>query len=366
MAYVYAHRWLGCCAVVFFSCFTLQALDNSHFYRASFFTGEPRFEKRWLQTLGVTCSGGSTRTARNACGKKVCLDNPEILQKLLACPIGIPRDLQIEIDGRFGIFEAIIDWYSNYTCGFFTHFYLPIRSLEITDISCGRRRVLARNPYDQHVLNVRKSGLGDVSLLGGWTINYEQTECLDFIDFAVQVGLLLPTGVERSERKLLDIPLGYDGHFGIPILFDSAIGFYDWLTLGLHGDVLIFIDRFKHIKKVGRCALDACERAHVQRRPLGAIECYIKADHVVQGLSWLLGYRYDHKGHDLWRSCKKRLPVCCPGWRMHTLNVIAEYDFAHLDRPCAPRIGLIYNAAVGGRNIFTTSILGGYIYFDIG
>ena len=52
---------------------SLCAWDNLHFYRASFFFGEPRFERKGLSTLNARVGAGSTSTAFDGCGKKVCL-----------------------------------------------------------------------------------------------------------------------------------------------------------------------------------------------------------------------------------------------------------------------------------------------------
>ena len=56
-------------------CPATYTIDNAHFYRAPFFFGEPRFEKKGLSSFDIAIAGGSTDKARNSEGQTTCLLN---------------------------------------------------------------------------------------------------------------------------------------------------------------------------------------------------------------------------------------------------------------------------------------------------
>ena len=64
---------VGAFAISSKSVVAMHLFDNPHFYRASHFFAEPRFEKKELTSFDGMASRGATKTARNAQGKKVDL-----------------------------------------------------------------------------------------------------------------------------------------------------------------------------------------------------------------------------------------------------------------------------------------------------
>lgn len=391
------------------------SMDNSHFYRASFFNGEPRLEKPWLFTGELAITGGNTTCARNSSGKKVPLLDLFGKQKLQFLGENVPGlDPQNSLDAillalhnnptsqkfgrlslsaRFDIFEQILAVYQNLCSGFFLHAYVPMRKISVTGFrwrDCtplaeqtiawqtllqSLDAILAR--YDMCIRSFSKTAMGDLTLLAGWTLNYEDTDYLDFIDATIQTGVLFPTGKNKSLHNVLDMPSGYDGHYALPIMLDASIGLYEWLTLGIHGDSLIFFNRtaIRHLK-TSRKTNGFIQLAQAPTRIHSGALCnaavYLKADHFLKGLSLLLGYTYSNKKRDTLRPCIPGFNETIInsdsllfGWRMHTLNLSAEYDFATESHPCAPRIGIVYNRVFGGRRIFTTPILGSSISVDV-
>ena len=75
-------------------------------------------------------------------------------------------------------------------------------------------------PYHLQLCKTRDAGLSDSTLFVGWTHSYENTECLDFVDFTAKTGVLFPTGKKRNEHRVFDIPYGYNGHWAIPLSGD--------------------------------------------------------------------------------------------------------------------------------------------------
>jgi hypothetical protein len=392
-------------AVVFFIYLcvnTLWGCDNSHFYRARFWIGEPRFEKLFLRSTLYSVGAGGTYTARNCNGKTVPLLDLYGTQNFPTCPEQFPllkntiarlletNILPLEatsIEGTFSIIEGIIDAAYNFDQGIFARFYLPIRRLEFSNInfrthapfkSWSKRFYSLLNTFNMSMAPTSSCGAGDLTLLIGATRNYGDTEYLDFIDATIQSGLLIPTGEEQSIYNPLKLPLGYDGHFALPFIADCSIGAYEWLTFGIHVESLFFFDH----TTVTPLKTSEHERGFIRYISLGAKRhkgilvdagAYLKADHVIHGLSCVVAYSYDHKSKDSVVACSKvqfnssiaSHDAHLQGWRMHTIHVAIEYDFATQVYETAPRIAFFYNAVLAGQQIFTTPFQGASCGFDI-
>jgi len=432
-------------AMLGFACLSMmtQAIDNNHFYRASNFFPifhEPRLAREWLGSLDIFVEGGSTSTSKaggctnafichpctgllDTCGfynmKNLGLDLPNqdlsnpvylVLNNLAQLP---DRDYfgQLSYSGQFSIFETDLFITQNFNRGLFIQFHMPFRKL---DISCVKHTDLSptdnqypniNTPEWQAFLNLyptilsefnlsagstRSNGAGDTTVLLGWTCNYENTEILDFVDVSLRLGILFPTGTIANPAQAFSLPTGYNGHLGIPITFDMALGTYDWLSVGLHLGVLSFIDKTSTIRvktsnqQQGLIKLQTVTAPIAQGLLWDAVG-YIKADHVCAGLSALFGFTYTNKEPSFIKLDERD---CCPAqvidpcftlnscidacdltygsWKMGTLHFMAEYDFY---RTCpesvTPRLGVFYNLPVGGKRIFMTGIGGGSAGIDI-
>lgn len=333
--------------VLAFLSFHLSGFDTPQFYKARHFPGEPRFEKAGLISFDTSLTGGKTSHAYNQCGKKICLldDLPYKLQSRL----GIIPDWQHQrLQGEFSFFEWSSNIYINIKKGFFLQSYLPFRHLSLDAYSPGYHPMAS--PLQNHILpnEIHHSGLADLSMLSGWSINYQDTEFLDFIDFEVKTGVIWPTSKSAHPALFFDIPLGYNGHFGFPFSSTFATGVFEWLSAGMYGQAIVFSDRTQnHITK--------------KRSPLLSAACYAKADHVIGGLSLLIGYSYDNQ---LKRNTETVIIDAYKHWTMHTLQTILEYDFNTDSCPIGGRLLLKYEAILGGKNIFHTALFGGIIGLD--
>ena len=398
----------------------LVAIDNPHFYRANFFWGEPRLEKPSLSTYEVNFAGGTTKTAFNDEGKKVPLlnifgfqnmrvlgeniptldpTNPldEILLELLEIPAR-ENFGELEYFGRFSIFETTINYYQNATNGFFFQAYLPVRYLRIGDISFADQSptddifpnsttpewvaflenfsaILTR--YNLSTKTQSRAGPGDFSILAGWACNYEETEYIDYIDVDAKIGVLFPTAKKRNENEVFSLPLGYNGHFGVPLKFDCSFGYWDWLTLGLHIGALFLIEKNRVIRMQTSTEQNGFfdllkGKAKVDPGTIWEISPYVKADHFAKGFSLLFGYCYTQKDRDCIQPNNTTLfnPIAVNAdqrfrsWNMHVLHFMAEYDFAKKATDVLPRIGFFYNYIVSGKRIFDTSIVSAYGVLD--
>jgi hypothetical protein len=396
----------------------LLAIDNPHFWRATNFLTEfyePRLAKDWLSSFDFALGFGSTHTGRDGEGSKVPLLDIYGLYPMQALGINVPgKDLTrpgdivltqlallpandgfatLSFGGKFKIIEANFSFSQNITCGFFVQAHLPVRNLQITDIvqtdlsplDCSNgpnintpawQSFLALFPtilaqYDLNINPINHTGVGDLSILGGWTNNYEETQEIDYFDTTIRFGVLFPTGKKKNIDEAFDIANGYDGHFAIPVSLDFAVGWYDWFTLGAHFGAMPFFKKTQEVRLKTDCKQSgfiklAKARAHVHPGTIWEANAYILADHVACGLSILLGYSFANQNHDqinpvdttLFNTVLVNSDNEFLGWKMHTINLLADWDFATYEHPWYPHIGGFYNFVVGGRRIFNTNMIG--------
>lgn len=407
--------------VLFFILHVLvHAIDNPHFYRANFFWGEPRLEKPWLTSFDIYVSGGSTHHARNSSGDTTSLLNIYGLQNMRVLGENVPglnpsnpldaillnlaqiparEDFgMLQYSGQFSIIESVINAYQNLCSGFFLQAYLPIRRLKVNHISFVDRSptddimpnnktpewvaflnnfTAIQNQFGLNTNTIKHFGIGDFSFLGGWACNYEDTCCIDYFDVDSKIGILFPTAPKRNERKVFDIPLGYNGHYGVPLKFDCSVGYWEWLTTGFHIGALFLIEKKQTIRM--RTAADQNGffiltegRANVDPGTIWEVSSYIKADHFAKGLSLLIGYCFTKKDRDsitpqnlsLFNYAIVNQDQRFLSWDMHVLHFMLEYDFTKISTDIGPRIGIFYNYVFAGKRIFNTSMVAPYIGFD--
>ncbi len=399
-------------------CLPLYAIDNPHFYRATYFWGEPRFEQSWLSSLDVSFGGASTKIGRNNHGKKVPLLDIYGLSDMQFLGRGVPTDptnfldqilinlMQLPTNDNFGKFstsssfhgiEIVFNGYQNLVNGFFLQAYLPIRALKIDtprfiDVSPEQGTPNKNTPEWQTFLRFfpqilerynimpfarQQNGAGDLSLLCGWARNYEETTFLDFIDVDAKIGILFPTGKKQNVDFIFDLPLGYNGHFGVPLKFDCSIGMWEWLTLGCHLGALFFFNADQYVRiKTGDQQQGFIKlvktKASVDEGTIWDASLYVKADHVIKGVSLLCGYSFNKKEHDIISPRNGNFDAILlnrdemfKNWHMHCIHFMAEYDLATYYADNLPRIGFFYTMIVGGKRIFNANVNDLYVGIDI-
>lgn len=445
-------QFLLSCVLCLVICKT-NAIDNHHFYRASNFFPvfhEPRLCDDGLTSFDVFLSGGRTRKSAygcsrpfNLCHNKDCLLNICGYTDIQALGINIPnfdptnpvdqalnalamlpsRDnfANLSFSGEFSIFEANLFYTQNIVDGFFVQIHAPFRRLRIGSVE---RRDLSPNDnlfpnkntpewttflglYDQFLARYQLSTsdtcdnfVGDTTVLLGWTGNYDDTEVLDFFDMSVRVGVLIPTGKKADPDYAFDLPTGYNGLVGIPVTFDVAFGFCDWMTFGAHFGVLPFTKSTQTVRvptapdQTGLLKLQK-RRESVKGGLLWDAVGYFVADHICRGLSFTLGYTFaDKRANKLTppacdceilsctspactspNLCSPALNECgcvesCDlinsAWNMQTIHILFEYDFSSYDSIfMCPKLGWFVNVPVGGKRIFDTTTGGLYTGFDL-
>jgi hypothetical protein len=265
--------------------FPLKSFDQSVFYHARFFPGEPRLAENWLTSVDMRGSGGSSKEKTDGCG--ILLKNAPF--------------------SRYRTHHFIFDLAQNFCHGWFVSATIPLHRIHILE-----------EPEEDRDF----SSLSNMNFMAGWTLNYEETIYLDFIDFTLETGIILPTAKKPAQSR------------GMPFHTALAFGIYDWLSWGIQGDIILFFDGNN-----GR---------------LWDLNWYIKADHFLWGFSALFGYSH---------SNQTEAPVpwnetTIPFWSMDTFHFFVSYDTAKQSCTWAPHIEFFYNHVLSGKNIIKNSIFG--------
>jgi len=394
-------------------CKSIAGIDNPHFYRANFFWQEVRFDKPWLSSYDIGFAGGSSNTSRTQEGKKApllsvygashmkvlgqnvpTLNPSDPLDAILINLINLPDQPDfgyLDFNGHFTTIELPFNVYQNLCNGFFLQGYWPLRHLQIrsisfTDLTPETGFPNQQTPEWQDFLNnfpaiMRRWGqeigsfsttaMGDLSLLVGWSHTHIDTCYIDYVEVSTKLGVLVPTGKDRSLTNPFALPSGYNGHYGMPLKFDMGLGYWEWLTIGLHIGALFLFDH-EAVLTVKTSANQngfiklARTKAKVDGGTIWDIAGFVKADHFLRGLSLLAGYTYTRKDSD----CIKPLdsvqfnPALINadpqyrGWQMHVMHWIIEYDFTHSPIGFGGRASFFYNQVVGGKRIFNTGMQG--------
>jgi hypothetical protein len=223
---------------------------------------------------------------------------------------------------------------------------------------------------------VHESGVGDFTMLAGWSYT-SYTTCADFVDASLQTGVLFPTGRKKNLCEVFSVPLGYNGHYAVPLIADAAFGMLNWLNFGLHAEALFFFDRTQTTRirtnphQDGFIRLDTA-KARVKEGNLWSISAYVKADHFTHGASYLFGYSFDHQSRTCITPCSKAINQKIANgdpmlreWNMGVLHALVEYDWCNEDNQYGPRVNLQYNYVLHGKNVYRTSMLAGMIGLDM-
>lgn len=373
-----------------------HSFDRSFFYRTSSFWDEPRFEISSLTTLNIQFTGGSTRHGKNGHEKTTSIFGIYGKEKAI-------RSLgEFIFTGAFDLFEANFNLYQNLAKGFFLHFHLPVVALEIFPIGCNKfkhfccptsclnakcccpsinqtKLLSLNNRLNNNFISmnsIKEHGVSDSTLFAGWSINYENTTHLDFIDLSIQTGVLFPTGRKLDPNFLFDIPLGYNGHWGIPWLIDISLGAYEWFTWGIHNDGVVFFNHNECIPS-SKCSTGLLRfnttNALIKSGPVWRVGSYVKADHIAWGLSILMAMTFEQKNRSkiiCFEQNKINIHKANKQERLRSWNrliyqFVLEYDFAQENNVLNNRIAFLYNHQIIGKRVFSTNILGGYLGLDL-
>lgn len=280
--------------IAFFLSFTGNAFNIPKFYHGKIFMDEPHFEESWLTSFDVTVAGGT-------------------------------RHFRFDgYKGRLDFTELLVQIYQNFEKGLFFHTYVPFCWIKMNDLE----QIDKKHPPLDHC--IRKTDIYSPGIFAGWTLNYEETTYLDFIDLTLEMGALLHTPNDAINIPLF--PIGYTHRAGFAASGNFALGSYEWLTTGVYGQAIVF-----------------------KPATVWSSGAYIKLDHIIPKISFLLAFCGDGQN--------KQIESIKP-WQMFSLYFSFEIDLATDQKPWMPRLKGFFSKPLAGKNILKAGLGGFNIRID--
>lgn len=295
--------------------------DTPHYYLPTSFFDVPRIDRNFLSTCELYLEAGHTHKGFGPHGHRSSL--------LLDCSISPYQK------SDFSILSTTITINQNLKDGFFIQANLPIKtySFVIQDFTSTHTKQNLDIPLPNRS---NQTGIGDLTILFGFTHSNITTKQADFFDYTIQIGILAPTGKKKNPLIISSIPLGYDGKTALLATIISAIGYFEWLTIGIFNQGIFFVTQ----NPTG---------------PLIHIAPYILADHFIRGLSFGIASSYIQQFGTPLNECLPFLQNHTNNpWQALTVHLFAEYEFTQERWKIGPRLGMGYHTVIKGKNIFRT------------
>ena len=333
---------------------------------------------------------------------------------------------KFEFSGNFSISELDIEVHQNLMYGFYLHAHLPLRDLKICNIKfkhvgcqatdaitapnnvsdkmvfdtfvANLDPILKENGLIAHDTNYCKNGLTDFTISAGWQ-GYDNTsfDLVSSVQGYMQIGALIPNSDRNPINRVFWLPDGYGDHFGVNARIGFQANAFEYFGFGMTGGItMLFNETFCR-----RVPTSCCQRGFmhlqaaqvtVEQGTVWDIGAYIKADHLLAGLSILGGYTYTKQERSFLtvKDCnylktfsEQQFNLTPPSlvnrdtvassdprlmdWNQHTMHVMIEYDMGyHIDHWLVPQVQFLYNLSILGRNSWPTDMIGGQAQLVLG
>lgn len=216
-------------------------------------------------------------------------------------------------------------------------------------------------------------GVGDPTIILRWNW-YRPFEGGDIRNVATHLyfGFSLPLSKQKDEDKLFSLPLGSDGHWGIPFGGSFELLFAAPIKIGMAADLLwqVAESRPRRVKTdINQTSLLLLHKALTQRKPglTWRAHWFAEGVHLWRGLSVLGGYEFVmhhndelHTAAEGFRSEIINTAETTQNWYVHTITSALKYDLSaeFAGAPVAPFIEGFLKFPVSGRRVVNASTVG--------
>ena len=415
--------------------YALYALDFPAFYRAPGFQTNPMPSTQdWLTTIRAQVRFGDTKKAYDAQEKTTGLFNTEgpfnmgqlisyepdssvtpnglasarpqpvtgsaaedYVNALIA--ITTPNPLSkngapFSFSGTFEERDFNFDICQNIMLGFYAGVYMPVRILQLTDITYST--TLAKADADPLISILEtnldpmlvekgispiktpfnKTGIGDLLLYVGWQgRNNTKSDFTNYISGGVCLGALFPTAGEPDINRVFTLPLGYNGHYGAHARGTVELGFCKYFALGGNFGTTIFFNQML----TRRLKTDTAQNGWILLDKANVLEDLGHLWDVTGYLKAYFKYVCGVVGYSFCQQESTRLTIAArdnvsglfkneiintdgrlTGWNHQTIHLLARGDLSAMTNLfCAPILELSYDVCWAGKHAFQTAMAGG-------
>jgi len=297
------------------------------------------------------------------------------------------------------VFSVIFGAYYKFNDYFWIAAYLPAQEQRLTDVNWNNlTQSLTPDDYrvQQYITNNfctnmatygdglqvgdwKRRGLGDVNLMVEWLKNYPQRrELLHNVMLNWCIGVTIPTGLRTDPDKVLALPFGYDGSWGIVfggglrVTFGSVIRFgADVRLTHLFGNTAD--RRIKTAPDQTDFLLLAKASAYKDPGLIQLFSLYAQAYQICRGLSFLVGYQFLKKNQDtlqlntcLYSNVIANTAISLREWTVHQAVINATYDIGYhmRDGSTWPQLMLFTRLPFNGRRSVAFPTIGAMLTLE--
>jgi hypothetical protein len=245
----------------------------------------------------------------------------------------------------------------NYKYGLSFGLYLPVYSMELSRVrwyECANATTLEnrlehdlikliKDTADLDITGWKRTGIGDLVAMVLWTGNFPQIEkfLLTNVRVNARLGLNFPTGKRQDEDKILAIPFGSDGSWGIQMAGGLDLFFCSFLRGGLDAEFLYLFGN----TRCRRLKVDCNQTDLLFLTKLPAFRefglsqqfnLYLEAFNFCKGLTFKVNYQFLKRNEDKLFVCNDRIDPfivnsaeSLQDWTAHSFILSAGYDYGY-------------------------------------
>ncbi len=264
-------------------------------------------------------------------------------------------------------------------------FHLPVLSMELKNVrwqslnekTTGEQRL--ETDLLGHIQKIagldlygwRRTGIGDLVLQLSWIRDYPQAKpLLSNVRVQGRFGIDFPTGKVADPDKILAIPFGNDGSWGIQFAGGLDLDFYYSLRAGVDVEFLYLFGntRLRRIKSVGNQTdfLFLMKRPAFREFGLGQqYNLYVESCDLLPGLSLKANYQFLKRNEDRLFVCNDlvdpALVNCAESlqdWTAHSLILMTNYTFCSPEARILPSLMGWFKWGFNGKRAILANTLG--------
>lgn len=226
--------------------------------------------------------------------------------------------------------------------------------------------------------DVKDTTIGDIQMLTVATFHYEGSEVKHNACLSVATGFTIPTSRQKKIDEVFYVPMGNNGHVGLPIMARAKIELHKNMSLKacLGNETFLKRDTVRRIKThKDQSNLFLLQQAGVRVKPgykfdAGVGMCF---HNDTKDRIFSVMYRYERQGKTTLKTLDPILydneiintDGTLQKWHRHNLMLKASYTPSCCDSESyIPHMGVYFKTTVGGKRVFNTFLAGGCVGLD--
>lgn len=288
--------------------------------------------------------------------------------------------------GRFEIpFNVMFTLKTYFDHGLSIALYLPYLRMKLSDVNwrnCNTNTTLEQNLEDNLIKNVKdlsgldignwcRQGVGDLVALAWWNRDFQQNKpILNNVRVNARFGLNFPTGLKQDEDKILAMPFGNDGAWGLQFGGGLDLTFCNYLRAGLDAEFLYLFGNTRNRRIKTNCnQTDLLFFTKVPAyREFGLGQQFnVYLETILYGTNIKLNYQYLKRNDDKLFICNDAFDPFIVNsaenlqdWTAHSLITLIGYDFGYLcpTMRCIPAINAWFKWGFNGKRAILANTWG--------